>query len=163
MPGWVRDLPCVVIIRSLLELCSAAVTRESGSLDQVPDSGLGPGRGLPSLTVSPCVASRADADKTGNCLVFAAPMSTPWLLPAEKRSLICKSARTDSAFVRRGQRLSTGHIRVGHPAPPPRPRALQPSPHPGRARPGAGPELSLPIFLLLCAFGVTADAWDVTV
>lgn len=31
----------VVISRSLLEPCSAAVTRESGSLDQVPDSGCG--------------------------------------------------------------------------------------------------------------------------
>lgn len=79
MPGWVWALTSrrVVISRSRLEPCSVAVMRESENLDQVPDSGLGPGQGLPSLTISPYFASRADASKTGNCLVFGAPMSTP--------------------------------------------------------------------------------------
>lgn len=100
MPGWVRALTSrrVVIGRSLWEPCSAAVPRESENLDQVPDSGLGPGGDLPLLPVSPCFASRADASKTGNCLVFGALMSTP-LAASSRKALFDIQVRTDRLSV----------------------------------------------------------------
>lgn len=87
-------------------------------------------------------------------------MSTP-LAASSRKVLFDIQVHTDQlSVVRRDQPLSKGHIQVGH-------LDLTASAEGFAAQAGAGlgaePELSLPIFLLLHAFGVSANAWDVTV